>query len=157
MPTAPYLFILVGVVSVCEFVMVSGVCILLCPRKKRCTLLLEGTDVHIQRHNYQKDLNLFRSLFYHAKVIVELAKNTNKKFNCVYRAYDLTKQDFEISICFLFQLMSLSNLFPNAGNFLVLYLGCGCIDFNFTTQMTLRHLLPMPINKNWVKIPPNIF
>ena len=43
--------------------------------------------------------------------------------------------------------MSLSNLFLKVGKFLVLYLVCGCMTFNFTIQMTLRHLLPMPTNK----------
>ena len=28
-----------------------------------------------------------------------------------------------------------------------LYLGCDCITFAFATQMTLRHLLPMAVNK----------
>ena len=31
--------------------------------------------------------------------------------------------------------------------FLLLYLGCGCINFNFMTQINLPHLLPMPMNK----------
>ena len=43
--------------------------------------------------------------------------------------------------------MSLRNIFLKFGKFLVLYLGCGCMTFNFTTQMILRHLLPMPMNK----------
>ena len=55
---------------------------------------------------------------------------------------------FEIPICFWFCLMSLSNLFLKFGKFLVLYLGCGCMTFNFTTQITLHHLLPIPMNKN---------
>ena len=33
------------------------------------------------------------------------------------------------------------------GKFLVLYLGCGSMSFKFTTQMTLRQLLSMPMNK----------
>ena len=43
--------------------------------------------------------------------------------------------------------MSLSILFPKCGTFLFLYLGCGFMIFNFTTQMTLGHILPMPMNK----------
>ena len=74
------LFLSVGVVSVCEFAMVPGVNILLCPRKKKCTLLPECTDVHIQQHNHQKDLNLFRSLFYHCKGVVELEKTRRTVF-----------------------------------------------------------------------------
>ena len=49
-------------------------------RKKRCTLLPGGTDVYIQRHIHQKDLNLCLPLYYYAKVIAELKKYTN---NCV--------------------------------------------------------------------------
>ena len=30
---------------------------------------------------------------------------------------------------------------------MVLYLDCGWMTFNFTTQITLRHLLPMLMNK----------
>ena len=44
--TAPTLFISVGALSVCEFAIVPGVCILLYPRKKRYTLLPEGTDIY---------------------------------------------------------------------------------------------------------------
>ena len=55
--TAPFLFILVGALSACEVAMVPE-CIFYCfPRKKRCTFLPEGTDIHIQQHNHQKDLN----------------------------------------------------------------------------------------------------
>ena len=32
-------------------------------------------------------------------------------------------------------------MLPKFGKFLVLYLGCGCMIFNFTTQMTLHYLL----------------
>ena len=41
--------------------------------------------------------------------------------------------------------MPLSDLFLTG--FLVLYLGCGCMAFDFTTQMTSRHLYSMPMNK----------
>ena len=33
------------------------------------------------------------------------------------------------------------------GKLLVLNLGCAFLTFNFTTQMTLRHLLPMLMNE----------
>ena len=48
---------------------------------------------------------------------------------------------FDFNIC-------LSYLFLKFGKFLVLYLGCSCATFNFTTQRTLRHLIPRPMNKN---------
>ena len=37
--------------------------------------------------------------------------------------------------------MSLNNLFLKFGKRKVLYLDCGCMNSNFTTQMTLCHLL----------------
>ena len=43
---APLLFILVGVLSLCEFVMVLGEYILLCPQEE--PLLPEGTNVYTQ-------------------------------------------------------------------------------------------------------------
>ena len=65
---AAFLFVLVGVL--CEFAMVQ-VCTLYCPiRNKRCTLPTEGTDVQVQHHIHQKDLNLCLPLCYHGKVIV---------------------------------------------------------------------------------------
>ena len=89
--TGPFLFISVGALSVCEFAMVQE-CIFYCaPRKKRYTVLPEGTDIHIQQHNHRKGLNPFLSLYYYGKVIVELENNTNTKFNCVYCVCNLTK------------------------------------------------------------------
>ena len=61
--------------------------------------------IHIQQHNHQKDLNPCLSLYYYGKVIVELEKNTNKEFNCVYGVCNMTKWHFEILICFWFQLI----------------------------------------------------
>ena len=50
-------------------------CIFYCLlRKKRCTLLPDGTDVRIQQHIHQKDLNLCLPLYQYGKVIVELEK-----------------------------------------------------------------------------------
>ena len=72
-----------------EFVLVC-LWIYCAPRKKSYTVLPEGTDIHIQQHNHQKDLNPCLSLYYYGKVIGEL-ENTNKEFNCVYGFYNLTK------------------------------------------------------------------
>ena len=44
----------------------------------RCTLLHEGTDVHIQKHNHQKDLNLCMTLYYYAKVTAKLGKTQTR-------------------------------------------------------------------------------
>ena len=82
-----------------------------------------------------------------ARSLLNWKKDTNNEFNCACGASNVTKQHFEIPICFWFQLMSLSNLLFKFGKFLVWYLGCGCMTFNFTAQITLSHLLPMLINK----------
>ena len=52
--TAPFLFILVGVI--CEFAIVPGVYILLSPQEEEVhyTILPEGTDIQIQQHIYQR-------------------------------------------------------------------------------------------------------
>ena len=55
-----------------------------------------------------------------ARSLLNWKKNTNKEFNCVYGTCTLTRWNFEIPICFLFQSMSLSNLFLKFGNFMVL-------------------------------------
>ena len=75
-------------------------------------------------------------------------KKTQTRNLTMFMVLNMTKQHFEIPISFCSQL-SLSNLFFKFGRFLFLYLGCGCMTFNFTTQITLHHLLllPMPMIK----------
>ena len=71
--TAPFLFVLVGVLCLSVNLLWCQMCTFYCPlKKKRCTHLPEGADVHIQQHTHQKDLNLFLPLYYYGKVIVEL-------------------------------------------------------------------------------------
>ena len=53
--------------------MMPGVYISLSLRKKR-HILPADTEVHIQLHIHQKYLNLCLTLYYYAKVIVELEK-----------------------------------------------------------------------------------
>ena len=84
MATAPFLFILVGVLCICLSVNLlwSQLCTFYsCLRKKRCTLLAEGKDVHTQQHIHQKDLNLCLPLYYNGKVIVELEKIQTRYLN----------------------------------------------------------------------------
>ena len=53
---------------------------------------------------------------------------------------------FEIPIYFWFQWMSLSNLFLiKLWKFLLMYLSCGCMTFDFTTQMTSSHSYLMSV------------
>ena len=62
-------------------------CIFYCaPRKKRYTLLPEGTDIHIQQHSRQKDLNPCVSLYCYSKVIVEL-ENTQTRNLTVFMVF----------------------------------------------------------------------
>ena len=101
--TAPFLFTLVGTLCVCEFAMVSGVNIFLCPPGRKGTFFL----LHIQLHNHQKDLNPSLWLHYYGKVFSELENNTNnRKRLTIYGACNLTKWLFGILICFWFQIMS---------------------------------------------------
>ena len=73
---APFLFILAGVL--CEFAMVPVVYILLSHQEEEYTIFPMGTDVHIQQHIHQEDLNLCLTLHYSAKVIFDLEKKTTR-------------------------------------------------------------------------------
>ena len=66
--------------------MVPGVYILLCLQENK----VHSSFLHIQLHNLQKDLNPCLLLYYYAKVIVQLEKNANNEFYCVYGACNLT-------------------------------------------------------------------
>ena len=70
-----HFFILVGTLCVCEFAMVPGVYILLCPPGRKGTLFF----LHIELHNHQKDLNPSLWLYYYGNTIVELENNTNNR------------------------------------------------------------------------------
>ena len=72
--TAPFLFILLGALSIWEFAMVPGVYILLCPQGRKGTLFF----LHIQLHDYQQHLNPCLWLYYYGKVIVELEKTETR-------------------------------------------------------------------------------
>ena len=83
----------------------------------------------------------FSSTFIKNRVVVEFKKTQTRNSSVLL-------WHFEIPIYFWFQWMSLSNLFLiKLWKFLVMYLSCGCMTFNFTTQMTSSHLLP-PVSEN---------
>ena len=68
-----FLFILVCVL--CTFAVIPGVYRFYCPfKKKRCTPLPKGTEVHIQQHIHEKDLHLCLPLNYYGKFFVKLEK-----------------------------------------------------------------------------------
>ena len=73
--TTPFLFILVGAQSVCQFAIVLGVYILLYFKEYT---LPKGTYTHIPQHTYQKVLKSCLSLYYYGKVIAELEKKKTR-------------------------------------------------------------------------------
>ena len=79
-------------------------------RKKRFIILPKGTDVHIQQHIHQKDLNLCLHCITMPRLLLNWKKQKQDIQLC-YSAYNKTKQHFEIPICVWFQWMSLRNLF----------------------------------------------
>ena len=80
--TALFLFILVGFLCLSVNLLCCQECTFYCTLwKKRCTLLPDGTDKHIQQHIHEKDLNLCLRLYYYGKVLAELENNPIKEFN----------------------------------------------------------------------------
>ena len=74
---APFLLILVD--FLCEFAMVLCVYILLSPQEEEVHYSHEcKTDVHIQQHIHQKDLNLFLTSYGYSKVIDKLEKTQTR-------------------------------------------------------------------------------
>ena len=143
MATAPFLFILVGIL--CEYAMVTRQL-----SEKSCALLAEGTDVcrHSAAHS-SRTLKPMPSIVLLWQGHCWIGKNTNKEFNRVYGTYNLTKQYFNIPICFNECLWAIFSFGIKFWKFMVLYLGCGCMSFDFTTQMTLSHLVSYPCP--WIK------
>ena len=78
---ASFPFILVGVLRECygarcaHFIVSSG---------GRCTLLLEGTHMHIQQHIHQKDLNLCLTLYCYAKLLLNWKKSPTKNSSVLW-------------------------------------------------------------------------
>ena len=77
-----FLFILVGILYLSLNLLWCQLCTFYCPlRKKRYTFVAEGTDVHMEQHIHQKELNLCLPLYYNAKVLVELGKTQARNLN----------------------------------------------------------------------------
>ena len=74
---APFLFIFISII--CEFTMVSGRYILLSSQKEEVHYSFWG---HRCTHSAAYSSKRFKSLLHHIKVVVEMEKNTNKKFSC---------------------------------------------------------------------------
>ena len=152
MSIAPFLFILVGIL--CEFAMLPGVYILLTPQEEEVNSSTWGhRSTHSEIHSWKK-FKLFLPLFYYAKVIVELEKHKQgiKELNCAMLMVLVIWWSSTSKFQFVFGFKEcLSNLFLN--NFwkifgFILELGLYDMTFDFLTQMTWSHLLPlMPMNK----------
>ena len=81
-----YFLILVG--TLCEFAMVPGVCILLCPSGRESTLFF----LHIQLHNHQEDENPHCDYIIMARSLLNWkATQIIQKNVPVYGACNLTK------------------------------------------------------------------
>ena len=101
--TAPFLFILVGVLCLSVNLLWCQVCTFYCPlRKKRCNLLPEGKDVHIQQHIHQKDSNLSLPLYYSGKAIAELEKTQTRNLTVFMVLVILPNGSFKFLFAFGF-------------------------------------------------------
>ena len=142
---APFLFIFISII--CEFTMVPGRYILLSSQKEEVHYSFWG---HRCTHSVAYSTKRFKSLLHHVKVVVEMEKNTNKKFSCfmvlILRPSSTLKFQFASGVneCF-WEFFSL--LFWKIQ---VLYLSCGCLymTFDFMTQLTSSHLL---LTCGWIK------
>ena len=117
-------------------------------RKKRCTLLPESRDVHIQQHIYQKDLNLCLPLY---KVIVELGKTQTRNSTVFMLLIIWSNSTLKFLFLFGFNecLWAIFSLLSFENFWFYICVVVVPMTFNFMTQMTLRHLLhPYP----WIKI-----
>ena len=135
---APFLFTLVGVLS--KYAIWCKVCRFFCSlRKKSYAIPLKGTDVHIQQLIHQKDLNICLPSYYYARVIVQLLwENTNKKFRYVMLFIMRPSSILRFQFFFFLVSMNVSEQFflTKFSKFLVLYLVCTCMTFDFTSKIT---------------------
>ena len=122
---APFLFMFVGIIF--EFAVVPGVYILYCPlRKKRFSFLSDGTNIRIQHHIHQKDLNLCYIMLL-CQSCCWIGKNTNKKFSCVIVLIVRPSSTLKFQFVFGFNECLRDLFLIKFWKFLVLYLDCGCI------------------------------
>ena len=134
------------------------VCTFYCPfRNKRYTLLEkkrwtvpESINIHIQRLIYQKYLNLCLLLYYYGKVIFELEK-TQARNSTVFIVLVIWPSS---TLNFLFVLgfnecLQVFFFLIKFRKYLVFYLDCGCLTFNFLDNLDdfISLLTPMTMNK----------
>ena len=128
--------------------MVPGAYILLSPQEE---------EIHYSAEHSLKRFKPLSDIILLCQGYCWTGKNINKEFSCVMvfimRPSSTLKLQFifDFNEC-LWAIFSLLNIWT----FLVLYLACGCMTFDFTTQMTSSHLLPHANEwKTWVQRLPN--
>ena len=147
--TAPLLFILVGVH--CEFAMVPGVYILLFPQEEEVQFFSwRHRCAHSAAHSSK---NLCLPLYYYGKIAVKLEKTQTKSSTVFMVLIIWPNSTLEFLFVFGFNKYLWAIFFLLSFENLVLYLGCGCMMFSFTTRMIL-HLLSALTHaheqKSWV-------
>ena len=124
---ALFLFILVGVF--CEVAVVRGMCILCAFRG---TLFFLRVQMYTFSSTFIKRFKPLCDTLLLCQGYCWIGKNTNKKFSCVMMFIMRASSSLKLQFVFWFQWMSLSKLIKFS-KFLVLYLGCGCMTFDFMT------------------------
>ena len=122
-------------------------------RKKRYTILHEGTDAYTHSVAYSSkrfkplsNIWLYQSYWW-------IRRNTNKEFSCVMVLIMRPGSTFQLVFGYNESLSNLFRTLLNLRKSLVLYLGCGCMTFDFTTQLNDFESLPTWLAKTAKYIP----
>ena len=78
------------------------------------------------------------------RLLLNQKKTNTKEFNCLIVL--IIKRNITLKLQFIFDFSECLWAFFS-WKFLVLSLGCGCMTFDFTIQLTLSQFLSMPMNK----------
>ena len=132
---APLLFI--SVPDPCSWSLYYGArCVyFLVPSGRRGILFFLRVQIYTFSNTFTKKIELLSDIILLCQGYCWIGKKHKQGIQLSYGVFNETKQLFEILICFWCQWKPLSNLFLiKFWKFLVLYLGCGCMAFVFTTQ-----------------------
>ena len=78
------------------------------------------------------------------RLLLNWKKTNTKEFNCLIAL--IIKRNTTLKLQFIFDFSECLWAFFS-WKFLVLSMGCGCMTFDFTIQLTLSQFLSMPMNK----------
>ena len=149
---ALFLFILVGVLY--EFAMGPGIYVLLSPQEQELHSSSCGhTCTHSAAHS-SKRYEPLSGITLLCQGYCWIGKDANKESTCVMLMIFIIRPSSTLKFQFVFVFSEClwAIFLIKFWKFLVLYLDCGCMAFDFTTQMTLIHLLPLCIwTKKWVQ------